>query len=107
MLAWLLARKPWTVPIAGTTKLVRLCENSEAVAIKLTSKDLLDIQSAASKITVQGARYPEHIQKMTGRCTTTGLFERATGTVGTAVAAIHATFQAARDKSSAESLKSC
>ena len=66
-LAWLLAQKPWIVPIPGTTKLHRLEENIGAVAIQLTSDDLRDIESAASKITVQGARYPEAIERMTGR----------------------------------------
>ena len=66
-LAWLLARKPWIVPIPGTTKLARLEENIGAAAIELTPDDLRDIDSAASKITVQGARYPEHIEQMTGR----------------------------------------
>lgn len=66
-LAWLLARKPWMVPIPGTTKLARLEENIGAVSLELTPDDLRDIDSAASKITVQGARYPEHIEKMTGR----------------------------------------
>jgi aryl-alcohol dehydrogenase-like predicted oxidoreductase len=66
-LAWLLAQKPWIVPIPGTTKLHRLEENIGAVAIELTAQDLQEIESAASKITVQGARYPEHIEKMTGR----------------------------------------
>ena len=66
-LAWLLAQKPWIVPIPGTTKLARLHENIGAAAIELTSDDLRDIESAASKITVQGARYPENIEKMTGR----------------------------------------
>jgi aryl-alcohol dehydrogenase-like predicted oxidoreductase len=66
-LAWLLAQKPWIVPIPGTTKLERLHENIGAAAIELTSDDLRDIESAASKITVQGARYPENIEKMTGR----------------------------------------
>jgi aryl-alcohol dehydrogenase-like predicted oxidoreductase len=66
-LAWLLARKPWIVPIPGTTKLARLHENLGAAEIELTSDDLRDIESAASKITVLGARYPEHIEKMTGR----------------------------------------
>ncbi|HEV2486234.1 MAG TPA: aldo/keto reductase [Terracidiphilus sp.] len=65
-LAWLLAQKPWIVPIPGTTKLNRLEENIGAVAIELSADDLLQIESAASKITVQGARYPEHIEKMTG-----------------------------------------
>jgi aryl-alcohol dehydrogenase-like predicted oxidoreductase len=66
-LAWLLAQKPWIVPIPGTTKLKRLEENIGAVAIELTSDDLREIESAASKITVQGARYPESIEQMTGR----------------------------------------
>lgn len=66
-LAWLLARKPWIVPIPGTTKLTRLEENIGAAAIELTSSDLREIESAAAKITVQGARYPEHIEQMTGR----------------------------------------
>ena len=66
-LAWLLAQKPWIVPIPGTTKLHRLEENIGAVAIQLTSDDLRDIESAASKIAVQGARYPEAIERMTGR----------------------------------------
>ena len=66
-LAWLLAQKPWIVPIPGTTKLHRLDENIGAVAVELTSDDLREIDSAASKITVQGARYPEDLEKMTGR----------------------------------------
>src|SRR2546425_3829312 len=66
-LAWLLAQKPWIVPIPGTTKLKRLEENIGAVAIELTSDDLREIETAASKITVQGARYPESIEQMTGR----------------------------------------
>jgi aryl-alcohol dehydrogenase-like predicted oxidoreductase len=66
-LAWLLAQKPWIVPIPGTTKLHRLDENIEAVAVELTSDDLRDIESAASKITIQGARYPEKLEQMTGR----------------------------------------
>jgi aryl-alcohol dehydrogenase-like predicted oxidoreductase len=65
-LAWLLAQKPWMVPIPGTTKLNRLEENIGAVAVELTPDDLREIESAASKITVQGARYPEHIERMTG-----------------------------------------
>ena len=65
-LAWLLAQKPWIVPIPGTTKLQRLEENIGAVAIELTPDDLRDIDTAASKITVQGARYPERLEKMTG-----------------------------------------
>ncbi len=66
-LAWLLARKPWIVPIPGTTKVSRLEENLGAVNIKLTADDLREIDSAASKIKVEGARYPEHLQKMVGR----------------------------------------
>ena len=65
-LAWVLAQKPWIVPIPGTTKLHRLEENIGAVALQLTSRDLGEIDSAASKITVQGDRYPEHLQRMTG-----------------------------------------
>jgi len=65
-LAWLLAQKPWIVPIPGTTKLSRLDENIGSVTIKLTSDDLREIDSAASKITVEGDRYPEHLQRMTG-----------------------------------------
>jgi aryl-alcohol dehydrogenase-like predicted oxidoreductase len=66
-LAWLLAQKPWIVPIPGTRKLERLKENIGAVAVELKSDDLREIDSAASKITVQGARYPDHLEKMTGR----------------------------------------
>src|SRR6059058_3874718 len=66
-LAWLLAQKPWIVPIPGTTKLERLEENVGAVRVELTSHDLREIDSAASKITVQGARYPEELQKLVGR----------------------------------------
>ena len=66
-LAWLLAQRPWIVPIPGTTKLNRLDENIGAVSIQLTPEDLRDIDAAASKITVQGARYPERLEKMTGR----------------------------------------
>ena len=66
-LAWLLAQKPWIVPIPGTTKLERLDENIGAVAVELTPDDLREIDSAASKITVQGARYPEKLEQMTGR----------------------------------------
>ena len=66
-LAWLLAQKPWIVPIPGTTKLERLDENVGAVAVELTSDDLREIESAASKIMVHGARYPEKIEQMTGR----------------------------------------
>ncbi len=66
-LAWLLAQKPWIVPIPGTTKLGRLEENIGAVGVELTPDDLCEIGSAASAITVQGARYPENLEKMTGR----------------------------------------
>jgi aryl-alcohol dehydrogenase-like predicted oxidoreductase len=66
-LAWLLSQKPWIVPIPGTTKLHRLEENIGAVAIELTPDDLREIESAASNITVQGARYPEKLEQMTGR----------------------------------------
>jgi aryl-alcohol dehydrogenase-like predicted oxidoreductase len=66
-LAWLLAQKPWIVPIPGTTKLHRLDENIGAVSIELTPDDLRDIENAASKITVQGARYPEKLEELTGR----------------------------------------
>jgi len=66
-LAWLLAQKPWIVPIPGTTKLTRLEENIGAAAIELTPDDLRGIENAASQITVQGARYPEHIEQMSGR----------------------------------------
>jgi aryl-alcohol dehydrogenase-like predicted oxidoreductase len=66
-LAWLLAQKPWIVPIPGTTKLNRLEENVGAVEIELTRDDLREIESAASQIEVQGARYPEHLEQMTGR----------------------------------------
>jgi aryl-alcohol dehydrogenase-like predicted oxidoreductase len=66
-LAWLLAQKPWIVPIPGTTKLARLEENIGAVSVNLTSDDLHEIENAVSKITVQGARYPENLQKMVGR----------------------------------------
>ena len=66
-LAWLLAQKPWIVPIPGTTKLHRLEENIAAAAVELTTDDLRDIEGAASKITVQGARYPEHLEQMSNR----------------------------------------
>jgi len=65
-LAWLLAQKPWIVPIPGTTKLHRLEENIGAVAVELTPQDLRDIESASSRIKVEGARYPEAIERMTG-----------------------------------------
>ena len=66
-LAWLLAQKPWIVPIPGTTKLERMNENVRAAEVELTPDDLREIDSAASKITVQGARYPESLEQMTGR----------------------------------------
>jgi aryl-alcohol dehydrogenase-like predicted oxidoreductase len=65
-LAWLLARKPWIVPIPGTTKLNRLEENIGAVSVELNSEDLVEIDSAAAKIEVQGARYPEELERRTG-----------------------------------------
>ena len=65
-LAWLLAQKPWIAPIPGTTKLNRLEENIEAASVELTSDDLREIETAASKITIEGARYPEHLERMTG-----------------------------------------
>lgn len=65
-LAWLLAQKPWIVPIPGTTKLNRLEENIGAIALDLTSEDLREIENAASAIAVQGARYPEHLERRTG-----------------------------------------
>jgi aryl-alcohol dehydrogenase-like predicted oxidoreductase len=66
-LAWLLAQKPWIVPIPGTTKLHRLEENIGAVNLKLSTEELSELQTAAAKIAVQGARYPEELQKMVGR----------------------------------------
>lgn len=66
-IAWLLAQKPWIVPIPGTTKLDRLDENIGAVSVELTPDDLRDIEDTTSKITVQGARYPEKLEQMTGR----------------------------------------
>jgi len=66
-LAWLLAQKPWIVPIPGTTKLHRLEENIGAVAVEFTPAELRDIDTAASNIAAHGARYPERLQQMTGR----------------------------------------
>ena len=66
-LAWVLAQKPWTAPIPGTTKLHRLEENLSAASVQLTADDLADIEGALSAIEVHGARYPEHLQKMVGR----------------------------------------
>ena len=66
-LAWLLAQKPWIVPIPGTTKLHRLRENIGAASVQLSPEDLRGLENAASKIAVQGARYPEHLQKLVGR----------------------------------------
>src|ERR1700683_5517602 len=68
-LAWLLAQKPWIVPIPGTTKLSRLEENIGAAAVELTREDLRQLETATSKIAVQGTRYPAELQKMVGRCT--------------------------------------
>jgi len=66
-LAWILAQKPWMVPIPGTTKRLRLDENLGAASVELTPDDLCDIEGAVSKIEVHGARYPEHLQMMVGR----------------------------------------
>ena len=66
-LAWLLAQKPWIVPIPGTTKLHRLEENIGAVDLQLSSDELRELGTAAAKIPVQGARYPEELQKLVGR----------------------------------------
>ena len=66
-LAWLLAQKPWIVPIPGTTKLHRLQENIGAAEIKLTVNELKKINDAVSQVEVQGARYPEQLQQMVGR----------------------------------------
>ena len=66
-LAWLLAKKPWIVPIPGTTKLHRLVENIGAVDVELTPDELREIEDAAAKIQVQGDRYPEELEKRTGR----------------------------------------
>jgi aryl-alcohol dehydrogenase-like predicted oxidoreductase len=66
-LAWLLRQKPWIVPIPGTTKLHRLEENTAAAAVELTASDLRDIERALAAVTVQGARYPEHLQALVGR----------------------------------------
>jgi aryl-alcohol dehydrogenase-like predicted oxidoreductase len=66
-LAWLLARKPWIVPIPGTTKPHRLRENAGAASVQLSPEDLRELEGAASKITVRGARYPEHLLKLVGR----------------------------------------
>ena len=66
-LAWLLSQKPWIVPIPGTTKLHRLDENLAGAGVTLTAADLQEIDDAAAQITVHGARYPEHLQRMVGR----------------------------------------
>ena len=66
-LAWLLAQKPWIVPIPGTTKPHRLEENLGAVLVQLTPEELRELESAASQIAIQGERYPEHLQKLVGR----------------------------------------
>ncbi len=75
-LAWLLAQKPWIVPIPGTTKLHRLEENLDAANVTLTADDLHDIESAASRITIQGARLPEAVLKHTNREGSCGLEHR-------------------------------
>jgi len=66
-LAWLLAQKPWIVPIPGTTKMERLEENIGAVDVELSANDLRELDAATAKITVQGARYPEELERMTYR----------------------------------------
>jgi aryl-alcohol dehydrogenase-like predicted oxidoreductase len=66
-LAWLLARKPWIVPIPGTRKIEHLAENARAAAIALTPADVADIDAAASNVTVQGARLPELFESLSGR----------------------------------------
>ena len=66
-IAWLLAQKPWIVPIPGTTKLHRLEENLGAVDVTLSPEECQELRNAASKIPMQGARYPEHLQRMVGR----------------------------------------
>jgi aryl-alcohol dehydrogenase-like predicted oxidoreductase len=66
-LAWLLAQQPWIVPIPGTTKRHRLEENIAGSAITLTADDLIEIDRAAAQVAVHGARYPEHLQRLTGR----------------------------------------
>ena len=65
-IAWLMAQKPWIVPIPGTTKLSRFEENIEAAQIELTTDDMREIEEATSKVTLQGARYPEELDRMTG-----------------------------------------
>jgi aryl-alcohol dehydrogenase-like predicted oxidoreductase len=66
-LAWILAQKPWMVPIPGTTKLHRLEENLGAATLELTAEDLREIKESSAKIPVEGNRYPEHLEAMTGR----------------------------------------
>ena len=66
-LAWLLAQKPWIVPIPGTTKLARLEENVAAADVELGPEDLREIEGALAKLTIEGARYPEHLQRLVGR----------------------------------------
>jgi aryl-alcohol dehydrogenase-like predicted oxidoreductase len=66
-LAWLLARKPWIVPIPGTTKLQRLEENIGAAQVELTKVDVAEIERAAAEIQIEGERYPEHLMKTVGR----------------------------------------
>jgi aryl-alcohol dehydrogenase-like predicted oxidoreductase len=66
-LAWLLAQKPWIVPIPGTTKLNRLEENLQSASLKLTPEDLADLEETASRITIQGGRYPQAVEELSGR----------------------------------------
>ncbi|MGH7488514.1 MAG: aldo/keto reductase, partial [bacterium] len=66
-LAWLLAQKPWIIPIPGTTKLTRVEENIGSTVLELTAADLGEINSAAARIKIEGARYPEHLERMVGR----------------------------------------
>ncbi len=75
-IAWLLAQKPWIVPIPGTTKLHRLDENIGAVSVELAPDDLRDIDKAASKIAVQGDRYPEKLEQIIGRSAAKNRFSR-------------------------------
>jgi len=66
-LAWLLARKPWIVPIPGTTKLQRIDENIDAASFELSPEDVRELESASSRIRIEGARYPDRLEQMTGR----------------------------------------
>jgi hypothetical protein len=93
-LSWLLAQKPWIVPIPGTTKLHRLEENIGAAEVELTTEDLRQLETAASKITLRGARYPEELQKLVGRSAEAGTSQTASGCLRSdrqcpAVSALH------------------